>query len=48
MVIKMSLERMKLLNLLSFSLFEKYDAIIEAMNLAYDRAAGISYYREIE
>jgi hypothetical protein len=39
---------MKLLNLLSYQLFEQYEAIIEAMNQGYDRAAGIAHYRGIE
>jgi hypothetical protein len=48
MVMKMSLERMKLLDLLNYQLFEQYEAIIDAINQGYDRAAGIAHYRDIE
>jgi phosphopantetheinyl transferase (holo-ACP synthase) len=48
MVMKTSLERIKLLNLLNYQLFERYESIIEAMNVGYDRAAGITHYRDIE
>jgi hypothetical protein len=39
---------MKLLNLLNYQLFEQYECIIDSMNLGYDRASGISHYRDIE
>lgn len=48
MVVKMSLEKMKLLNLLSYPLFERYEHIIDSINCGYDRAAGIQHYRDVE
>jgi hypothetical protein len=47
MVMKMSLERIKLLDMLSYPLFERYEAIIESINYGYDRALGLCHYRDI-
>ena len=45
MVIKMSLERIKTLGLLDYTLFNRFEQIIEGVNVGYDRAAGISHFR---
>ena len=48
MVMKMSLERMKVLDLLNYALFERYENIIDASNRGYDRALGLHFYRDLE